>query len=216
MKNSGLYSQLSQRLIFIFSAILLIAGCGGGGSSDSGGDSTGTDAPPAAERVSIVAIGDSIGTGFGLATPWPVLLANITGAPVNNNSVSGEQTDYGVRIIGERLDAVQPTHVVILLGTNDAIRGSVGNAIGNLQAMVDAAQQRNVIAVVGTLPPITRSASEDARAQQINEGIRGLSGATIVGVRSALGNGQGLIADGVHPNQMGQQRIAEAYAQVFQ
>lgn len=190
----------------------LLAACGGGSSNGGGSDPQPT---PVTAATSVVAIGDSIGTGFGLATPWPVLLGQNIGAPVNNNSVSGEQTAYGLRIIGARLDAVQPTHVVIMLGTNDAIRGSVDAAIGNLQSMVDAAQQRGVIAIVGTLPPITRSATEDARAQQINAGIRGLSGATIVGVRAAFGDGRGLIADGVHPNQMGQQLIADTYAGAF-
>lgn len=201
-----------SKLFALISTCFLTA-CGGG-SSDSGAAQQG-DPAPVTQSVSVVAIGDSIGTGFGIATPWPVLLGRSLGVPVNNNSISGEQTNYGVRIIGDRLDAVQPTHVVILLGTNDAIRGSVSNAIANLQTMVDAARQRNVIAIVGTLPPITRSTAEDARAQQINQGIRGLSGATIVGVRAALGDGSGFIADGVHPNQTGQQVISDAFASAF-
>jgi lysophospholipase L1-like esterase len=200
------------KLIAVVAAFFLTA-CGGG-SSDSGNAQQ--DQPtPVTQSVSVVAIGDSIGTGFGIATPWPVLLGRMLGVPVNNNSISGEQTSYGARIIGDRLDAVQPSHVLILLGTNDAIRGSVDNAIANLQTMVNAAQQRNVIALVGTLPPITRSVAEDARAQQINAGIRGLSGATIVGVRAALGDGSGTIADGIHPNQMGQQIISDAFAGAF-
>jgi acyl-CoA thioesterase-1 len=201
-----------SKLLAVVSACILTA-CGGG-SSDSG-VAEGGGPTPVTQSVSVVAIGDSIGTGFGIATPWPVLLGQSLGAPVNNNSISGEQTNYGVRIIGDRLDAVQPTHVVILLGTNDAIRGSVSNAIANLQTMVDAARQRNVIAIVGTLPPITRSNAEDARAQQINQGIRTLNGATVVGVRAALGDGSGFIADGVHPNQSGQQVISDAFAGAF-
>lgn len=201
-----------SKLIAVISAFFLSA-CGGGSSDSGTAEQAGPT--PVTQMVSVVAIGDSIGTGFGIATPWPVLLGQSLGAPVNNNSISGEQTNYGVRIIGDRLDAVQPTHVVILLGTNDAIRGSVSNAIANLQTMVDAARQRNVIAIVGTLPPITRSRAEDARAQQINQGIRTLNGATIVGVRAALGDGNGTIADGVHPNQSGQQIISDAFAGAF-
>ena len=201
-------TRLLSRL-FLTLAVLSIFGCGGGSSSSGGGT-----APPVAQ-VSVVAIGDSIGNGFGIATGWPVFLADIIGAPVDNNSVTSEFTDFGVSIIEERLTTVQPTHVVILLGTNDAIRGSVPVAIANLQTMVDIARAQGVIPIVGTLPPITTSPSANARAAEISEGIRGLSGAVVAGVRAALGDGSGLIADGVHPNNAGQQRIADAFAAQF-
>ncbi len=217
-KNNSTTVREFSRFLVLYVGLLFLAACGGG-SSDSGTSSAPeptpapTPAPAPPPPTSVVAIGDSIGTGFGIATPWPPLLADILDAPVNNNSISGEQTNFGVRIIGQRLDEVQPTHVVILLGTNDAIRGSVDNAIANLQTMVDAARNRDVIAIVGTLPPITRSASEDARAQQINAGIRGLSGARIADLRATVS--RNMIADGVHPNQMGQQIIADTFANAF-
>ncbi|NND83161.1 MAG: hypothetical protein HKN50_12100 [Gammaproteobacteria bacterium] len=196
-------------------AVLFIAGCGGGGSSSGGGSAPMVGATPA-PALSIVALGDSIGNGFGVATPWPVLLGAALGAPVDNNSVTNMQTSFGLSIIEERLDAINPTHVVILQGTNDALRGSVGGAISNLQAMVDIANARGVIAVVATLPPIPRSASENARAADISVGIRGLAGATIAEVRGAMGNGDGLIVDdGVHPNQQGQQVITDVMLATF-
>lgn len=203
----------NTRIVILFSALLMLAACGGGSSG------SGTAQAPASSTMralSVVAIGDSISTGSGIATPWPVLLADILGAPVNNNSISGERTEFGARIVAERLDAVQPTHLLVLLGTNDAIDStSTAAAIANLQSMIDAARQRNVIAIVGTLPPVTGSAVIDARAQRINAGIRGLSGATIAEVRAAMGDGRGLIADGVHPNQAGQQVIADTFANAF-
>ena len=217
LKNSP--AKAWQR--FVLLSCLILASCGGGGSSSGSGSNiapapTPTPTPAPTPTLSVVAIGDSIGNGFGVATGWPVLLADILGAPVNNNSVTNEQTDFGVRIIGERLDAVQPTHVVILLGTNDAIRGSVDVAIANLQTMVDAARSRNVIPIVGTLPPITRDAGENARAESISAGIRSLSGARLAGVRGAFGDGRGLLVDGIHPNDTGQMIIADAFAQQFQ
>lgn len=200
------------RAALISITFLALSSCGGG-SSSSGAGATIDPVPPA--QRTLVAIGDSIGNGFGLATPWPELLGDILGAPVDNNSVTDMETDFGVSIIEARLDAVNPTHVVILLGTNDAIRGSTSSAVANLQAMVDIAGSRGVIAVVATLPPITRSAAENARAADISAGIRGISGANIVEVRGAMGDGSGLIADGVHPNQMGQQIIADTFATAF-
>ena len=211
--------RLNQLIPHFLVLILLAASTAcGGGSSDSGaaaGPEVGPNNPAGPMLTSVVTIGDSIGTGFGIATPWPSILASTLGVPLVNNSVSGEQTGFGLRVIEGLLTEHQPSHVVILLGTNDAIRGSVGNAIANLQAMVDIAQRHNVIAIVGTLPPITRSRTENQRTADISMGIRGLSGAAIAGVRGALGDGDGLIADGIHPNDAGQQRIAQAFRDQF-
>ena len=163
-----------------------------------------------------MAIGDSIGTGFGIATPWPELLGGAIGRTVINNSISGEQTGFGVANIERLINDNDPSHVFILLGTNDAIRGSVPNAISNLQTMVDFARARNVIPIVGTLPPITNSSTQNSRAAEISQGIRGLNNAVVAEVRGALGDGASTIADGIHPNQSGQQIITQAFADVFQ
>ena len=200
------------RKFFVLFALLCLASCGGGGT-DSGGGNTGGGTP--AVR-SVAAIGDSIGNGFGIATPWPPRLEGAIGRTVVNNSVTNMQTDFGVMSITAMIDENDPSHVFILLGTNDAIRGSVSAAIANLQQMVDIARSRNVVPIVGTLPPITISASQNSRAAEISRGIRRLNGAVVAEVRGALGDGSATIADGYHPNNEGQQRIADAFASVFQ
>lgn len=193
-------------------ASFLLTSCGGGSSNSGGG--TAVAPPPTPPTVTkIVAIGDSIGNGFGIATPWPTRLANLLGFQVVNQSVTNEQTSFGLSIIQDQITTEQPTHVVIMLGTNDALRGSASAAINNLQQMVDIAGQNNVIAIVATLPPITRDSTENARAAQISTGIRGLSGARIADVRAVMNNSD--IADGVHPDDGGQQKIAETMAAQF-
>ena len=199
--------HIKKRLFLIALGLLSFSACGGG-SSNSGGEESVT------ASSNVIAIGDSFGTGFGIATPWPPRLSDLIGRPVDNTSVSGEETSFGLANIQALIDQNNPSHVFILLGTNDAIRGSVPAAISNLQAMVDIAQQNGVIAVVGTLAPITRSSTENQRAAEISAGIRNLSGARIAPVRSALGDGD-TIVDGVHPNNAGQQLIAEAFASQF-
>lgn len=201
----------AHRLLLL--SCLFIAACGGG-SSDSGGDSAPVAVTPDPVAVTkVLAISDSLGTGFGIATPWPPRLANALGVTVINNSESGEPTSYGVRVIQDLITSEQPTHVVILLGTNDAIRESVSGAISNLQEMVNIASSNNVTAIVATLPPITRSSTENSRAAQISDGIRSLSGAQIADIRTVLSNSD--IADGVHPNDGGQQKIADTIASLF-
>ncbi len=206
---------MSRKIIrpaILFLISIFLVACGGGGSDSGGEQAPPTD--PVAVR-SVVAIGDSIGNGFGIATPWPTLLGGAINRTVVNLSVTNEQTGFGVSNIERLINENDPSHVFILLGTNDAIRGSVPNALANLQSMVDTARARDVIPIVGTLPPITRSTTENRRADEISRGIRRLNNAVVAEVRGALGNGSSTIADGVHPNQGGQQLITNAFANVF-
>ena len=195
-----------KKLITILLTALLAA-CGGG-SSDSG---AGGDPIGAITRV--VAISDSFGTGFGLATPWPTRLQEALGVAVVNDSVNGRETDEGLGIIEGLINSENPSHVVILLGTNDAIRGSVPDAISNLQNMVNIATDNNVIVIVGTLAPLTISAAQNARSADISAGIQGLSGARIADIRAVLG--ADLIVDGIHPGDAGQQVITDVIRAQF-
>lgn len=201
------------RSFFTILGLLILTACGGGSSNSGGQQAPETPVDGATQKV--IAIGDSIGNGFGIASPWPPRLAGLINRDIENMSVTNEQTSFGVANIESLILQNNPSHVFILLGTNDALRGSVDGAVSNLQAMVDIAQRNNVIAVVGTLPPITRSSSENRRAEQISQGIRGLQGARIAPVRGMLGSGAQTIADGVHPNNSGQQLIADAFATQF-
>lgn len=188
-------------LVLLFT--LIIAACGGGGSSSGNNE-------PAV--TSILAIGDSIGTGAGIAAPWPARIENALGVPVINDSRNSRRTDQIVNQVPELLDTVMPSHMVVLLGTNDANSGSVTGAVANLQAMVDAANQRGVIAVIGTVLPNRGVQIEDERAAQISEGIRMIVGARIAEVRGAFGDGSTLLSsDGKHPDNGGQEVITNEF-----
>ncbi|MFT6709809.1 MAG: acyl-CoA thioesterase-1 [Arenicella sp.] len=160
----------------------------------------------------IAVIGDSIGNGYNLATPWPTLVKEKLKVSMFNTSISGKQTGWGLEIIDDILDTHRPSHLLISLGTNDATRGPCdGAAIANLQAMVDIANAKGVTVIVGTVIPNHQSKEADQHAQQINIGILQLSNASIVDVRAKMGDAKSLLADGVHPNQQGQQVIANAF-----
>lgn len=160
----------------------------------------------------IAVIGDSIGNGYKIATPWPSLLKEQLHITMFNTSISGKQTGWGLEVIETILDTHKPSHLLISLGTNDAARSlSAEEAISNLQKMVDIAYAKGVAVIVGTVIPNHYSKEADLRALQINEGILRLSKARIVDVRAKMGDASGLLADGVHPNQKGQRVIAEAF-----
>lgn len=167
---------------------------------------------------SFVAIGDSIGNGAGFtSSPWPILVQNAFGVPLTNDSVNGRQTGQGLSIMRQLLDQHNPSHVIILLGTNDATKGgSVGAAIANLQEMADIAERNGVIAVIGTTIATTRSAEFNQKSAEIAAGIRGISNAIIAESRDAFGDGNGLLADDVHPNSQGQRVIADSFISVLQ
>ena len=218
--------RLFRRSFLALFLPFILAACGGGGGTETGGPDPVADPaadPVVVESMRVISIGDSIGNGFGIATPWPNRLSALIDREVVNNSVTNEQTNFGVSVIQQMITENDPTHVFILLGTTDAARGSVSAAINNLQQMVNIARNNDVIPIVGTLPPLTPpppdmvpnfdTAVADVRAEEISAGIRGLSNARIAPVRSMVSRSN--IEDGLHPNDMGQQQIAEAMATQF-
>jgi acyl-CoA thioesterase-1 len=100
-----------------------------------------------APRVVLV-LGDSLSAEYGLArgTGWVALLAERIAqqkmaVKVVNASVSGDTTSGGRSRLGALLSQHQPTHVVIELGGNDALRGlPLAMTRDNLGAMAQAAK----------------------------------------------------------------------------
>ncbi|MGH1542465.1 MAG: SGNH/GDSL hydrolase family protein [Arenicella sp.] len=194
------------RSIFIAVCLFILASCGGGGSSS---DSAGN-------RVTkVVAIGDSIGAGFGGVNPWPVLLGEKLGVLVVNNSISGRQVVGGASVVRALLETEQPSHLVVLLGSNDARNGSVSSAVSNMNFIVQAAVEAGVVPIIGTVPPNFESSTFNADGAQISASYRGIGGAVIANVREAFGNNAAFFQDGLHPNNDGQELIAQTFRDAF-
>lgn len=110
----------------------------------------------------ILIMGDSLSAEYGLprGTGWVQLLqARLKdkgmSAKVVNASISGETTSGGRTRLGPILDAHKPTHVVIELGANDALRGlSLKSSRENLLAMIEACQKAGAkVVLVGMMVP---------------------------------------------------------------
>ena len=86
------------------------------GCTDSKGDSN--NGSKSNKLTKIVVIGDSIGTGFGVATGFPVFLKQMAGVPVVNNSKASRQTSTGIGLAKSLIASQKPSHLVVLLGTN--------------------------------------------------------------------------------------------------
>lgn len=108
-------------------------------------------------------MGDSLSAEYGLkrGTGWVALLEQRLGkekiaAKVVNASISGDTTSGGRSRLPVLLKQHQPTHVVIELGGNDALRGlPLQMTEDNLSKMTQAAQQAGarVLLVGMQIPP---------------------------------------------------------------
>ncbi|MBH1985744.1 MAG: arylesterase [Burkholderiales bacterium] len=111
----------------------------------------------------ILILGDSLSAEYGLArgTGWVALLQERlarqrTAAEVVNASISGETTSGGRSRLAALLKQHRPTHVVVELGANDALRGfPLRVTQDNLRAMVEASQAAGakVLLVGMRVPP---------------------------------------------------------------
>lgn len=123
---------------------------------------------PASKRASpatktLLIVGDSLSAEYGLVrgSGWVALLekrlqAENVAAKVVNASISGDTTSGGAARLGALLKQHQPTHVIIELGGNDALRGlPLKMTQENLDQMTQAAQQAGakVLLVGMQVPP---------------------------------------------------------------
>ena len=117
----------------------------------------------AAGPAKILVLGDSLSAEYGLArgTGWVALLerklaAEKIPATVVNASISGETTSGGRSRLQALLAQHRPTHVVLELGGNDALRGlPLSMTTENLTAMARAAKAAGAQVLIAgmQLPP---------------------------------------------------------------
>ncbi|AEG93007.1 Lysophospholipase (Lecithinase B)-like protein [Ramlibacter tataouinensis TTB310] len=111
----------------------------------------------------ILVVGDSLSAEYGLkrGSGWVALLEQRLerekiAARVVNASISGDTTSGGRSRLPALLAQHKPTHVVIELGGNDALRGlPLGMTENNLSAMTQAAQKAGAEVLLAgiQLPP---------------------------------------------------------------
>lgn len=120
-------------------------------------------ARPAGRATTVLVVGDSLSAEYGIArgSGWVALLdkqlaSDGIRASVVNASISGDTTSGGRSRLPALLGTHKPTHVVIELGGNDALRGlPLTMTRDNLVAMTRAAKASGAkVMLVGMqLPP---------------------------------------------------------------
>ena len=119
--------------------------------------------PAASKRQTILVLGDSLSAEYGLkrGSGWVALLeqklkTENMNASVINASISGDTTTGGLVRLPALLAQHKPTHVIIELGSNDALRGlSLSLTQNNLTVMTQTAQQAGarVLLIGMQMPP---------------------------------------------------------------
>lgn len=178
-----------------------------------------------AAPATIVALGDSLTAGYGLAAEdglVPQLQAwlDLHGAEValRNAGVSGDTTAGGLA----RLDWTLTPEVdamIVTLGGNDMLRGTdPGNSRANLKAILSEAQARNLpVLLVGISAPGNYGPDYKTQFDAIYPDLAAEYGALLVDDFFAPLTGEGsaslgqfMQADGIHPNADGVTRIVES------
>ena len=195
-------------------ALLLSLGISAGcEDDDGGGGSVGEDN----DKHVVAVVGDSISAGYGdCGAAWPARLGSMLGCTVVNKSVCGIRA---VEAGGQLASAIsgKPGYVIIYLGANDAINdGSDDSVYGSIVSMATTARDAGCCVFVAGLTPMTGSHTLFDGARRRLNGVlsnaAGDSDATFVNLAGAFGGGDGYLQhDGLHPNDAGQQKIAEIF-----
>lgn len=156
-------------IIFLISTTAIFSGCGAS-SAEKQSNQRVEKKPPAqiaSGKPKIVAFGDSLTAGFGLAEKesYPYLLQERLKADgydyeVVNAGVSGETSLGGLERVDWVLEQENVRVLILELGANDLLRGlSVAKMKENLNTIIKRAKAKNItVLLCGMLAPPTMSA----------------------------------------------------------
>lgn len=171
----------------------------------------------------ILVVGDSLSAEYGLkrGTGWVALLEQRLArekiaARVVNASISGDTTSGGRSRLPALLQQHKPTHVVLELGGNDALRGlPLSGTEQNLAWMTEAAQKAGArVLLVGMQVPPNYGADYGNRfsglfSKVAKERKAGLVPFLLAGVGDLADATALFQADGIHPKAEAQPRMLE-------
>ncbi len=203
--------------------VLLVAvtatSCGRSSPPPANSAGTGSEAAAAASRPRVVALGDSLTAGYGLAADqsYPSLLQGRLRAAglevdVVNAGVSGDTSAGGLRRVDWALDG-DVRVLVVALGGNDALRGLPADDLQrNLAAIIERAQGRGIAVILAgmeappNLGPVYTLAFRRVYRSLSDRYDVPLLPFLLDGVAGIAGLNQG---DGIHPNAEGTVKVAD-------
>lgn len=174
-----------------------------------------------AAPATVLVVGDSLSAEYGLqrGSGWVALMEKRLGAEkidarVVNASISGDTTSGGRSRLPALLSQHRPSHVVLELGANDALRGlPLEMTQANLSAMIQAAQKAGAqVLVVGIQLPPNYGRDYGNRFAALYEKVASEHKAALVpfllkGVADIDDAPRLFQADRIHPNEQAQERM---------
>lgn len=163
--------------------------------------------PPTA-RGEWVAFGDSLTEGYGASQggDYPSQLAKRLGVKLRNLGVSGNTTADGLARLDQAVH-LQPRVVLLCLGGNDALRGvSPDTTFTHLGAMIDRFHQGGTFVV---LLGVRSTGLTDKNAKRFELLAKSKRVLLVPNILEGVLFTPSLMADQVHPNELGYAKIAE-------
>jgi len=199
-------------------AALCVAGCRG--EPEKAATPPAPPAPAPAMAGTIVALGDSLTAGYGLAEAeaWPALLERRLAAEgrrwrVVNAGVSGETSSGALARVDWVLRQLRPDVVILETGANDGLRGiDPGLLRGNLLESVRRLQAAGATVVLAGMQMVRNLGGDYTREfAVVYPAVAGETGAILVPffLEGVAAVPELNLPDGIHPNAAGQRRILE-------
>lgn len=173
----------------------------------------------------LVCLGDSLTEGYNIdmSQRWTELLKKEVVYPIINSGISGDTTTGMLSRFRADVYNHRPSHVIILGGTNDLYhRLNVDQIISNIHAMSRQAKYYQIEVIIGIPTPIIIDENEHIAQsffvdhKQLKEDIETYS-RTLKAYAKEDGKNhidfskdmtsKYFLADGVHPNELGQSLI---------
>ncbi|MDR6535216.1 acyl-CoA thioesterase-1 [Variovorax soli] len=180
-------------------------------------------AQPGGGKPVILVVGDSLSAEYGLkrGEGWVPLMEKRLAeqkiaATVINASISGDTTAGGRARLAGLLAQHKPTHVVLELGANDALRGlSLAGTEDNLMQMTKAAQAAGAqVLIVGIQVPPNYGSDYTRRFEAIFGKVAGATKAALVpfllkGIADGADAATLFQRDRIHPTAAAQPRMLD-------
>jgi lysophospholipase L1-like esterase len=206
--------------------LLVLAGCGGDDGDDAAGGTLplfGGTVPPGGPAIDltpsegrgggreVVVIGDSITVASA-----PLILegaseidADVTVlAEINRRIAVGSDPSAGTDVIADVLAGSDPDVVVVALGTNDIGKyGSIEEYAAEIDELIDELPDDLPLVWINTYlsrTPDDSAAFNAALIETLSE-----RGNATIGRWSSIAQQGGMLRDGVHPSEDGEQRFAD-------
>jgi lysophospholipase L1-like esterase len=196
--------HLTQRFLFAFFALLLLAAC---------------DRAPTLPKLGandvILAFGDSLthGTGARLDEAYPARLAHLSNRTVVNAGVPGETTAEGLKRLPALLDEHRPRLVLLCLGGNDMLRRlPEAETENNLRLILQTLRASGAqVVLIGVPEPKLFGGAPDFYERLADEFGLPYDGDTL----NTVLKDNALKSDPIHPNAAGYAAIARQLADLL-